>query len=110
MVPFHSKTGIKQPIRHCRGRPLPKNSLCGHIKPAMTDFQKLIVAAIAMAIVLAVIKLFRVFDTCDGERFQRLRIQGRLCQLMRRRQNQTRKSAPSPSRKCWCSPDDRPYT
>lgn len=42
----------------------------------MTDLQKLIVAAIIVVIVLALIKLFRVFNSPDGERYLRMRTQG----------------------------------
>ena len=42
----------------------------------MTYFQKIIVVAIVVAIMLAFIKLFRVFNSPDGERFQRMRTQG----------------------------------
>ncbi|WP_309681250.1 hypothetical protein [Polaromonas sp.] len=42
----------------------------------MTDLQKLVAAAIIVAVVLALIKLLRVFNSPDGERYLRLRTQG----------------------------------
>lgn len=42
----------------------------------MTDTQKLILVLFAIGVVLALVKLFRVFNSPDGERYLRMRMQG----------------------------------
>ena len=87
---------------------MPAGGLCGQIRLTMTGFQKIIVVAIVVAVVLALIKLFRVFNSPDGERFQRLRTQGPFVPAAApAAEPGPGKPAPPPNRKGRCSPDDR---